>query len=251
MDFNENLSNLMDVLFNASKTNNQQTEMLSINKFKKFVKLRIDSKFQMKLIGIFSDFYNENKADLDNLIKPDGSLNNEILSNKEIISHVTTKSTRLPIGSVYSKSGDNAKLKIAYFLYSVLSTSINENENILRVIEKVENLIADESDDDDKNPFDMNNFAERMSELTESCFGQKIDTRSIQDTVSNLIGKDKLDGLMKGFEKSSKDLGSGKPITEIFNGLFNQFKDVVDTTMSSSSSKSMPMLEDKTDESNE
>lgn len=255
MEFNDDLRNLLKVLQNAAESNGQQTERASVNKFRKFVDLFTGKGYQMKLITVFSNFYESNKDDLNKVIGSDDVLNDEVIAKKEIISHSAAKSPVLPIGRIYMKSTNKVKLKIIFFLYSVLSNSVNDNEDLLAVIANVEGQLEDESPEK-QTPFDLGNITKQISDITEKSFGQKFDAKSLQDTVSNLLGKDSLDGIMKSVEKSSNDFKEGKPLAEVFTGIVGQLQTVMDSSgmaqgTGGSVSSQTPMIEDASNETNE
>lgn len=258
MEFNDNLSNLIEVLANAAKANGQQTEEASVKRFKKFKAFFVEKNIQMRLIKLFSEFYETNKADLGRILDSESGLNDSVIADKEIISPQAKADAKkppvLPIGKVYMKSSDTAKLKIVYFLYLVLANSIDssERDTLLEIVANVESQIEDpesESDDEPAGPLgglNMNSIVDNISKMA----GQ-IDTKAIEKTVGSLMSKDNMDGLMKNFESSKRDFESGKPIGDVVANLMGQFQSVMGsfnlpqqgTGGSTSSSESAPQIE--------
>ena len=235
MEFNDNLSNLIEILANAAKANGQQTEEASVGRFRKFKNLFVESNFQMRLIKLFSEFYKTNKADLCRILDSESGLNDSVIADKEIKSLQLKENSKkppsvLPVGKIYTKSSATARLKIVYFLYLVLANSVDSTDRdfLLEIVESVESKIEDpdsDSEEEKSGPLgglNMNSIVDNISKLA----GQ-IDTKSIEKTVGSLMGKDSVDGLMKNFESSKRDFENGKPLGDVVANLMGQFQNVM------------------------
>lgn len=228
MEFNENLRSLIDVLFNVAEANEQKQELAQVKKFRTFSNDFVLNDRQKDLIGLFSDFYSTNKDEIESPFENDGEkLNDAVFQDKEIVSTFTKKEYRLPFGKVYSKSSPVVKLKLVYFFLNVLRCATTKNEKLVTLATKIEDLLPDESESGDEDV--TSSMARQMSEMAEKTLGQKIDPNTIQSTISNLFGKETVENVMRGFEKSRKDIGSGAPIADVISGFVGQLQPMLDS----------------------